>query len=89
MGLKAHAEAHSQEPLYRRKLSSVVQDDILNGIEVLQRFQWGGVVLTTDSTDGHRSDAFCFWFQSHPWNPWLKQAIHPTLFFLNPPILNG
>ena len=23
-------------------------------LKVLRRFQWGGVVLTTDSTDGHR-----------------------------------
>jgi len=32
---------------------------------ILQRFQWGEVVLTTDSMDGHRSGAFYFGFRSH------------------------
>jgi len=34
-------------------------------LEVLQRFQWVGVVLTTDSTDGHRYEAFSIWVRSH------------------------
>jgi hypothetical protein len=32
---------------------------------VLQRFQWVGVILTTDSTDGHRYEPFSIWVRSH------------------------
>jgi hypothetical protein len=56
--------------------SFVLQGFVSSGVSVMsgcgslrphqnRRFQWVGVVLTTDSTDGHRYDAFYVWFRSH------------------------
>ena len=58
---------------------------------VLQRFQWGGIVLTTDSTDGHRSDAFYVWFRSHlcpSMESVVKTGFLSILPSLNPPMMS-